>query len=223
MPFKNRLEPAARLAEKLGGGGGLCGGLVLGLPRGGVPLAAELARLLNLPLDVFVSRRLFAENDPGVSLGAVTEAGNLRVNAEVPAALRCSCDLPVEVRRQKKEADWRRRLYRGGRPLPVLAGRPVIAVDDGAATGMTMAAALEALRFMGPSRLTAALPVAPPEALPVLKDLADDLIVLETPRDFLGIAGCYEDYPPVTDAEILELLTRRGAAAGGARRGLGAV
>ncbi len=179
--------------------------LVLGLPRGGVPVAFEVARALNAPLDVSVVRKLGVPGWEELAMGAIASGGvkvlNDRVARDIPAEV-----LEAVVARETRELQRRETAFRGTFNAPAVAGRTVIVVDDGVATGATLRAALLALRQLKPARLVAAVPVASPEAQAELAPLVDDWVALLTPVDFRAVGEWYEDFPQTPDAEVVRLL-----------------
>lgn len=180
-------------------------GLVLGLPRGGVPVAFEVARALNAPLDVIVVRKLGVPGWEELAMGAIASGGvrvlNDRVARDIPAEV-----LEAVVARETRELQRRETAFRGTFNAPAVAGRTVIVVDDGVATGATLRAALQVLRQLKPARLIAAVPVASPEAQAELAPLVDDWVALLTPVDFRAVGEWYEDFPQTPDAEVVRLL-----------------
>jgi len=192
--------------------------LVLGVPRGGVPVAAELARRLDAELDVVVARKLGAPGYPELAIGAVTANGGRFLNIDVIRELQIS-DRYVEAASEEKREDARRReeRFRGGRPEPRIAGRTVIVVDDGLATGATMRAAVRSVRRRKPARLIAAVPVGSQQACAALREDADEVVCLFAPADFWAVGLYYQHFAPTEDAEVERLLqasyTRRHAAA----------
>jgi putative phosphoribosyl transferase len=207
--FEDRREAGRRLARALADQGYHEDGLlVLGIPRGGVPVADEVARALHAPLDVVISRKLRAPYQPELAIGAVTSGDHvLFINEEVAEAAGATREyLEREIRHQQEEIDRRLRAFRGDRPPPELKGRTVIVVDDGIATGSTFRAALEGLRRQGPGRLVAAIPVGPPESVAALRTLADDVVCLETPELFWAVGAWYQDFTQTTDEDVVAIL-----------------
>ncbi|WP_151636453.1 CBS domain-containing protein [Noviherbaspirillum aerium] len=183
--------------------------VVLGLPRGGVPVAYEIALALQAPLDVLLVRKLGSPVSSEVGIGALVEGDPPRrvLNSEMIDLLRpSSLFLAQEVERQTRELQRRRQLYCGNRARVPLAGRTVILVDDGIATGASMQAAVEAVRDTGPERLLLAVPVAPAETLKKLCSLADDAICLQVPEHFRAVSQYYDDFAQTDDQEVTALL-----------------
>jgi putative phosphoribosyl transferase len=179
----------------------------MGMARGGVPVAAEVARILDCPLDVLVVRKLGHPGQPELGLGALGEDGVRVVNESLVARLAVSADAIEEVaRREQAELDRRVRLYRGDRPPVVVTDRPVIVVDDGLATGFTARAAVEVVRRRRASSVVVAVPVGSPEAVATLRLVADHVVCLETTDRFFGISQWYEDFHQVADDEVARLL-----------------
>jgi putative phosphoribosyl transferase len=183
--------------------------VVLALPRGGVVVAYEIALALKAPLDVIVVRKLGAPDEPELGVGAVVDGDHPEsvLNEEVVEALKVSSEyLANEIQAQLVEIRRRQEIYRKGRPAPELAGRTVIVVDDGIATGGTVRAALRGVRRASPAKLVLATPVAPLEALETLRTEVDDLVCLETPADFDALGQFYHDFRQVSDDEVIRLL-----------------
>jgi predicted phosphoribosyltransferase len=181
--------------------------LVLGLPRGGMVVAAQVARRLHAELDVLVSRKLGSPISAELGIGAVTASGARYLNEKVIDDLGVSDAYVAAVTRvQQVEAQRREALFRRRRRPPRIAGRVVILVDDGLATGGTMQAAVRAVRRKGPARLIVAVPVGSPEACAALRGEADDVICLQEPEDFGAVGSWYEDFEQTEDAEVKELL-----------------
>lgn len=183
---------------------------VLAIPRGGVVVGYEVAAGLAAPLDVIIPRKLRAPFNPELAIGAVAHDGSVYLDSPLISSLRVSEQyLQDEVAEQVEEIHRRMRLYRGDRSPPELVGTSAIVVDDGIATGSTMIVALRAVRAMGPARVVAAIPVAPPEGVPRLREEADDVICLATPPMFYAVGQFYEDFGQTTDEEVIVLLQRR--------------
>jgi predicted phosphoribosyltransferase len=187
--------------------------LVLALPRGGVPVAFEVARVLKAPLEVFLVRKLGVPGHEELAMGAVATGGARVLNQEVVDALRIPQHVIDEVAaEQLGELDRRERLYRGGRPPPDIRGRTVILVDDGLATGATMRAAIQALRQQQPARIVAAVPTASPDTREALRPEADEIICTMTPKPFFAVGHWYDDFSQTTDDEVRILLRRQSEA-----------
>lgn len=177
--------------------------LVLGLPRGGIPVAAEVARALNAPLDVFVVRKLGVPHYPEVAMGAIT-VGARWLNTELIAQVRVSPDDLARVEaREQQELERRERVYRAGRAPLSLHGKTVLLVDDGLATGATMHAAVRAVKVLKAEKMVVAVPVAPPDTLLELSHEADEVFTLSAPEDFRAVGQYYRDFTQTTDAEVL--------------------
>jgi putative phosphoribosyl transferase len=184
--------------------------IVLALPRGGVPVAIEVANALSAPLDVLAIRKLGVPFRSELAMGAIASGGVRVLNAEVIRLASVDRETIEEVISiENRDLERRERLYRGDRARPSLTHRCVIIVDDGAATGATMDAAIQAVRQLGPDRIVVALPVAPPEVVAMLEEDADEVVCLAMPAPFFGIAPWYRDYAEVSDADVRSLL--RGA------------
>jgi len=209
VPFRDRIEAGRRLAEKLAGYANRPDVLVLALPRGGVPVAAEVARALNAPLDVFLVRKLGLPGQEEFAMGAVATGGVRVLNEPLIHAFGIS-DAVVErvVAREEQELARRERLYRGDRPPADVRGRTVILVDDGLATGATMLAAIKALRQQQPARIVVAVPTAAPETCDALRAEVDDVVCAVTPEPFYSVGLWYEDFSQTTDDEVRALLER---------------
>jgi predicted phosphoribosyltransferase len=183
--------------------------VVVGLPRGGVPVAFEAARSLGAPLDVFVVRKLGVPFQPELAMGAIASGGVTVRNEELLRTLGDSEAVFAGAERaQRAELVQREQLYRGVRPPVAIAGREVIVVDDGLATGATMKAAVQALRKAGATRIVVAVPVGPPDTCRELEELADEVVCLQTPFRFMAVGQWYEDFSQTTDDEVRSLLER---------------
>jgi len=204
--FQDRQTAGRELAEKLlkYKGEDL---LVLGVPRGGVIVAAEVAKALAAPLDVIISRKIGAPFNPELALGAVAPDGTVLYDERLLDLLGLGRgDLQEQVSRQLEEIRRRLKLYRGDREISRYDGRTVIVVDDGIATGFTLRAALRSLRRHGPGKLVLAVPVAPPEVVDRLRHEVDEVICLETPEEFYAVGQFYKDFRQNTDEEVVAAL-----------------
>ena len=208
MRFRDRADAGRQLARRLRAAG-LADPLVLGLPRGGVPVAYEVAVALGAPLDVFVARKVGAPGHEEYGVGAVAEGGAVVANRGALRALGISDErFAALAERERTELDRRVAAYRGGRPAPDPAGRDVVLVDDGLATGVTAEAALTALRAGGPRRLLLAAPVCAPETAARLTGLADEVVCVAAPEEFVAVGQWYTDFAQTGDDEVIELLDR---------------
>jgi putative phosphoribosyl transferase len=208
--FVDRVDAGRRLAERLRH---LRGEdvVVLGLPRGGVPVAAEVARALGVPLDVIVVRKLGVPSQPELAMGAVGEDGVLVVNQRVVRGVHVSEAGFAEVeRRERVELARRARRFRGDRARLPLTGRTALIVDDGVATGSTARAACRIARAQGAARVVLAAPVCASDVAGALGDVVDEVVCLMTPERFPAVGLFYADFRPTSDGEVVELL-RRGA------------
>jgi putative phosphoribosyl transferase len=209
MRFSNRTEAGRALAERLSTCAGRDDLVVLGVPRGGVPVAFEVASALRAPLDVFILRKLGVPGHEELAFGAIASGGVRVVDLETVRMLGISnADMEAVYAREGRELERREHAYRRGRPALAVAGRSVILVDDGIATGSSMRAAIVALRKRKPAFLTVAVPVAPPRTYDELRSEVDDLVCLETPEFFEAVGQFYDDFSQVTDEEVRELLHR---------------
>ncbi|RKH01134.1 phosphoribosyltransferase [Corallococcus carmarthensis] len=208
--FQNRVDAGRALGQRLhvllGGGGDL---VVLALPRGGVPVGFEVARMLGVPLDVFAVRKLGTPGHEELAMGAIATGGVAVLNAGVVRRLGIpEAAIAAAVEREARELARRDQLFRDGRPPARVEGRTVILVDDGLATGSTMRAALRALRQQGPARIVVGVPVGAPETCASLQGEADAVVCLYTPEPFFAVGQWYEDFTQTTDDEVRELLAR---------------
>jgi putative phosphoribosyl transferase len=212
MPFRNRAAAGRRLASRL---------LhvrdeqpvVLALPRGGVPVAYEVARALDAPLDVILVRKLGVPSQPELAMGALGEGGVRVLNRDVLRTARVPAEQIARVEaRERAELERRARTFRGQRPMTPIDGRSVIVIDDGIATGSTALAALQVARARGARRVVLAAPVAPPETVRFLAGDAagapDEIVILEQPDRMWAIGSWYVDFAQTTDAEVVALLER---------------
>jgi putative phosphoribosyl transferase len=203
--FTDRADAGRRLADELPS---LDRPVVLALPRGGVPVGDAVARVLGAPLDVFVVRKLGLPAQPELAMGAVASGGARVLNEAVLAHADVPADVLEEVAaRELAEVEARERLYRGDRTAPHLAGRDVVLVDDGLATGATMRAAVAALRTHEPSRVLAAVPVAPLETAAAFAREGIELVCPFRPREFVSVGSWYRDFGQVSDEEVIRLIS----------------
>jgi predicted phosphoribosyltransferase len=211
MIFQDRADAGRRLAEKLEQYRGP-DTVVLAIPRGGVVVGFEVARLLEAPLDVIVPRKIGAPYQPELAIGAVAGEDVCVLDQDSIRYLGVSEEyLEEEVLRQREEIVRRRTLFRGDRPAPSLEGKTVILVDDGVATGYTTVAAAREIRKNKPGKLVLAVPVAPTESVGRLKPEVDELIVLETPEPFFAVGSWYYQFEQTSDDEVISLLRRAWA------------
>jgi putative phosphoribosyl transferase len=214
MIFANRTEAGQELALRLRKYANRDDVIVLGAPRGGVPIAFEVATALRAPLDVFVLRKLGVPGREEFAFGAIASGGVRILDRRTIEGLGITgLDIERVTRAEKQELERRERAYRGGRPPLDVSGLTVILVDDGIATGSSMLAAIRALRQMKPARIVIAVPVAPSSTCSQLQFEVDELVCLEMPEPFYGVGQFYDDFSQVTDEEVKELLdaaSRRG-------------
>jgi putative phosphoribosyl transferase len=205
--FRDRVDAGRQLAYKLGDYAARHDVLVLALPRGGLPVAFEVARALGAPLDVFVVRKIGVPGLEELAMGAVASGGAVVVNRTVVEGLGVTEEQLNELAEaEKAELAWRDELYRQGRPPLPVRGQTVIVVDDGLATGSTMSAAILALRALEPARIVVAVPVAPIEARADIATQADEVVCVATPESFRGVGQFYEDFRQTSDDEVHALL-----------------
>jgi putative phosphoribosyl transferase len=205
--FADRSDAGRRLAERLTQYAGRDDVVVLGLPRGGVPVAFEVARSLGVPLDVFVVRKLGVPGHEELAMGAIASGGVRVLNADVLAATLVPPEAVEAVAaRELERVESQERAYRGERPSIDVHGRVVILVDDGLATGATMRAAVAALRDRGAGRIVVAVPTAPIETCEALRREVDEILCALTPDPFMAVGLWYRDFAPVSDEQVRELL-----------------
>jgi len=209
MVFRNRSDAGRALGERLLAYAGRPNLRILGLPRGGIPVAFEVAQRLEAPLDVFVVRKLGVPGQEELAMGAIASGGVRIVNQDVVSALGLSqrtLDRVAEA--EQAELLRREQSYRGARPPLDVAGATVILVDDGLATGSTMRAAVAAVRQKRPDRIVVAVPVAAPSTRDEMAREVDEVVCVDTPDPFLAVGRFYDDFAQTTDAEVHDLLER---------------
>ena len=211
MRFRDRTDAGRRLAEELGRYAGRDDVIVLALPRGGVPVGAEVARALGAPLDVFLVRKLGVPGHEELAMGAIASGGTRVMNQDVVDQLRIAPKWVDAVAAQEgAELARREAAYRDGRPAPDVRNKTVILVDDGLATGASMKAGVAALRNLGPARIVAAVPVGARETCQELGALADEVVCAETPDPFYAVGSWYADFEQTSDEEVRESLAEAG-------------
>ena len=209
MRFDDRRDAGRRLAEALKQYTGREDVIVLALPRGGVPVGYEVARALDVPLDVFLVRKLGTPGQPELAMGAIASGGGVVVNPEVLRMLQLpQSTIDIAARRESVELERREKAYRGDRPRPVLEGRIVILVDDGLATGSSMRAAVRAVYARKPRKIVVAVPVGAPSTCGELQREADEVHCLSSPDGFAAVGNWYDDFAQTPDEEVQDLLAR---------------
>lgn len=207
MAFKDRSEAGRLLATRLSAYANRPDVMVLALPRGGVPVAFEVAQALNAPLDVFVVRKLGVPGHEELAMGAIATDGVRVINNDIVLALGISAQMIDRVAEmEQKELERREHAYRGDQPALNVKGRTVIIVDDGLATGASMRAAVAALRQMQPQRIVVAVPTAAAETCQQFRDEVDEIVCATTPQPFYGVGLSYENFSQTSDAEVHALL-----------------
>jgi putative phosphoribosyl transferase len=211
MIYRDRVDAGRQLARLLTHYANRPNVIVLALPRGGVPVAAEVARALNAPLDIFLVRKLGLPSHPELAMGAIAEGNAVVLNEDVIASFGIPTDTVEQVEvRERAELVRRERLYRGTRKAPPLEGRTVILIDDGLATGSTVEAAILALRSLKPARIVVATPVGAAESCDRIGLLADELVCARTPEIFSAVGQWYSNFAETTDEEVTQLLADSG-------------
>lgn len=207
--FSDRTEAGRLLGARLRECRALERGLILALPRGGVPVAAEVAEALNLPLDLMLVRKLGVPGQEELAMGAIASGGVVVRNDDLLRQLPIpEARIDEVMTRERDELARRERHYRGERPAPAIPGRDVALVDDGLATGSTMRAAIMALNRLAPRRIIVAVPVAPADTASALRNEVSEVVCLRTPEPFLGVGRWYRNFPQTTDEEVRALLAR---------------
>jgi putative phosphoribosyl transferase len=210
-PFANRVDAGRKLADRLAVYRERRDVIVLGLPRGGVPVAFEVARALGVPLDIFLVRKLGAPGHEELAMGAIASGGVVVVHDDVVKALKISADeLLDEIETQRQELARREAIYRGDRPALDVEGKTVILIDDGMATGSSMRAAVTALRRKDPARIVVAVPVGAASTCAELEAIADECVCVVAPENFRAVGLWYDDFAQTVDEEVCFILRRAG-------------
>jgi putative phosphoribosyl transferase len=209
MIYRDRIDAGKQLAARLSEYANRDYVLVLALPRGGVPVAFEVAKALHAPLDIFLVRKLGVPGHEELAMGAIATGGVRVVNDDVVDYLQIPGDVIDAVAADElRELERREHAYRGDRPEPEVQGKTVILIDDGLATGSTMRAAVKALRQQDPARIIVAVPVSASQTCDEYRMGADEIICAQTPEPFMGVGMWYGDFSQTTDKEVREILTR---------------
>lgn len=206
MPFRDRRDAGRRLADELRRFE-VEQPVVLALPRGGVPVAYEVAKRLRAPLDVLIVRKLRTPGHEEIAMGAIASGGAQVLSPQVLRMFHVSEQaLREETTRQAAEVERRTAGYRGGRPAPDVRGRTVLLIDDGLATGATMQVGVKAVRQYGPARVVVGVPIAAPDACELVHQTADEVVCAETPSEFRAVGSWYRDFAQTSDEEVIQLL-----------------
>lgn len=215
MLFADRSDAGRRLADALSFLKGRPDLLILGVPRGGVVVGAEVARALQAPLDVVIARKVGAPGNPELAIGAVAADGTAVLDESLVVQLGVSQDyIEVAIERERAEIERRLRAYRGDRPPPGVTGKTIVVADDGVATGATTLAAIRSLRKQEPRELILAVPVGPPDTVEMLSREVDRAVVLSTPEPFWAVGAFYRRFEQTTDQEVVDLLKETAAETG---------
>lgn len=207
--FANRSEAGRELTRELGGYAGRNDVVILALPRGGVPIAWEIAQALHAPMDIFLVRKLGVPGYEELAMGAIASGGTRVFNESVLSHMRISEEQVEQVtERELAELERREKAFRGDRPPLIVSDRICVLVDDGLATGSTMRAAVGALRKLHPARMVVAVPVAARDTCDEFKELVDEVICLYTPEPFMAVGRWYDDFEQLTDDDVRAYLER---------------
>lgn len=207
LPFENRIQAGRLLGQALTGYAKRPDIIVLALPRGGVPVGFEVARIIDAPLDIMLVRKLGTPGQEELAMGAIASGGVCVLNSDIVAALDISQeDIEAAATTERQELERRERAYRGDQPPPAVENHCVILVDDGLATGASMLAAVAALKQQQPASIVVAIPVAPPETVQRLQEEADDVVCLAMPDPFSAVGRWYLEFPQTSDDEVKSLL-----------------
>ena len=207
MRFRDRQEAGQLLAQALIFLKGKKDVIILGIPRGGVVVAAEVARAIGAPLDVYIARKIGAPYNPELAIGAIASSGDVVLDDGLIGSLGVSPEyVQDETERQRGEIERRLKKYRRNRPAQKLEGKTILLIDDGIATGATTLAAIRALKKRRPAELILAVPVGPPDAVARLREEVDKLVCLDTPQLFWAVGACYVVFDQISDEEVVRLL-----------------
>lgn len=206
IPFKDRNDAGRKLAGALEHFTSRRDTIIIALPRGGAPVAYEIAQKLHLPMDIFPVRKLGVPGHEELAMGALAPDGQYYLNDNITSSLGVSPKaIELTINKENKELSRRNQLYRHGMPFPVIKGKTVIIIDDGMATGATMQVAAQSLRHAGAGYIVVAIPVAPEDACLVLEQYADELICLERPSSFSSVGEWYQEFNQVSDEEVIKI------------------
>lgn len=207
MLFHNRQDAGRRLVERLLPLKSQSNVLVLGIPRGGVVVAAEVAKVLAAPLDIFIAHKIGAPSNPELAIGALTSTGDIILDHQLIGELKLPpAEIEAQVEYERREVARRLELFRHGCAPLEIAGKNIVLVDDGIATGSTVLAALQALRKQHPAALNLAIPVGPADVMQRLSHACDQMVVLSTPEPFWAVGRFYADFQQITDQQVIDLL-----------------
>jgi len=209
LPFEDRTQAGRLLGEALAEYAKRSDVVVLALPRGGVPVGFEVARMIDAPLDIMLVRKLGTPDQEELAMGAIASGGVCVLNPDIVAGIGISQEaIEAVAATERQELERRERAYRGNKPPPPVENHCIILVDDGLATGASMLAAVSALRQRKPASIVVAIPVAPPDTVQRLKQEADDVVCLATPEPFSAVGRWYREFSQISDDEVTSLLDR---------------
>lgn len=212
LPFEDRTQAGRLLGEALADYANRSDVVVLALPRGGVPVGFEVARMIDAPLDIMLVRKLGTPGQEELAMGAIASGGVCVLNPDIVAVIDISQEtIEAVAATERQELERREQAYRGNKPPPAVENHCIILVDDGLATGASMLAAVSALRQRKPASIVVAIPVAPPDTVQRLKQEADDVVCLATPEPFSAVGRWYREFSQTSDDEVKSLLERAGS------------
>lgn len=207
--FQDRYDAGRRLADQLIQYQNDPSTLVLALPRGGVPVAYEVSKKLQLPLDIFIVRKLGVPFHEELAMGAIASGNSVFLNEEIISNLSITQNTIQQViEKEKTELERREKKYREGRPFPSIAGKKIILIDDGIATGASIYSAIIALKRLSPQKIIIGIPIAPEETITELKHLVDEMVCIYPAPIFYGVGQFYKDFSQTTDEEVMQLITQ---------------